>query len=215
MNAIYDAVKTIVIYLILVAIVMNLLGTSSYKKYVAMFTGMLLIYIVITPVMKLFNLTDSMDYHIEENYFKVEAKDMNAKIFNVDEEQKSYIIEEYRVKLEQQIEEKLNKRDLTLKRCDLVVDEDMSSTGFGTVLGIDIFAKELKEENMKDKKTNTIIEEISIEEIKIGKNKEEEQESNSGVPKTDSVLEIEIKKELAQFYNLDTNLVHVDIDYRE
>lgn len=210
MDILYDSVKTIVIYLILVAIVMNLLGTSSYKKYVAMFTGMLLIYIVITPVMKLFNLTDSMDYHFEENYFKVEAKDMNTHIFNADDEQSSYIIDEYRVKLEHQIEEVLNRRDLTLKECELKLDEDMSSKTFGCVLGIYILGKKIQKENQVNDKN--IIEEISIDKIKIEK---DENQVKQEISKTDSVEEIEIKQELARFYNLDSKLIHVDIDYRE
>lgn len=209
MDILYDMVKTIVIYLILVAIVMNLLGTSSYKKYVAMFTGMLLIYIVITPLMELFNLTDTMDYHIEENYFKVEAKDMNAQIFNADDEQKSYIINEYKVKLEHQIGEVLNRRNLTLNKCELTLEENMSSESFGSVLGINILAKEFDEASSEDK--DKIIEEISIDKIRIGT----EEEANLEIPKTDSVLEIEIKKELSRFYNLDSDLVHVEIDYRE
>lgn len=210
MDILYDSVKTIVIYLILVAIVMNLLGTSSYKKYVAMFTGMLLIYIVITPVMKLFNLTDSMDYHFEENYFKVEAKDMDPQIFNVDDEQSSYIIGKYRVKLEQQIEEVLNRRDLTLKECELKLDEDMSSETYGGVLSINIQGKVSQNENQSTDKN--IIEEISIEKIII---EEDVSLVNQEIPKTDSVEEIEIKQELARFYNLDSKQIHVDIDYRK
>lgn len=210
MNAIYDGVKTIVVYLILVAIVMNLLGTSSYKKYVSVFTGMLLIFMIITPLMKLFHLTDSMDYHLKENNFKVEAKDMNSKIFDADEEQKSYITREYLIKLNEQLETNLNEKNLTLKKCNFTIDEDMTSENFGKVLAIDLLAKEEKNDEKGEK--DSMIKEIIIEDIRINEN-DTKKERNTSI--TDSVQEIEIKKELAKFYNIDPESVHVDIDDRE
>ena len=217
MDVIYDGVKTIVVFLILVAIVMNLLGTSSYKKYVSIFTGMLLVSIVITPLMKLFNLTDSMDYThyvsiaLKINNFKIEAKDMNEKIFDADEKQKSYITQEYTIKLKEQLEKNLNEKNLTLKKCDFTIDEDMASEKFGKVIAVDIVANEFTaNDDNEDKKK--IMKDIIIEDIRIG---EEEPKSSRENSKISSVQEIELSKEIAEFYNIDSELVHVDIGIKE
>lgn len=212
MDVIYDGVKTIVVFLILVAIVMNLLGTSSYKKYVSVFTGMLLVSIVITPLMKLFNLTDSMDYHLEKNNFTIEAKDMNEKIFDADEKQKSYITKEYTIKLKEQLEKNLNEKNLTLKKCDFTIDEDMASEKFGKVIAIDIVANEFATDDDKEDKKNSSLKDIIIEDIRIG---EEEPKSHRKNSKISSVQEIELSKEIAEFYNIDSELVHVDIGIKE
>lgn len=212
MDVIYDGVKTIVVFLILVAIVMNLLGTSSYKKYVSVFTGMLLVSIVITPLMKLFNLTDSMDYHLEKNNLTIEAKDMNEKIFDADEKQKSYITKEYTIKLKEQLEKNLNEKNLTLKKCDFTIDEDMASEKFGKVIAIDIVANEFATDDDKEDKKNSSLKDIIIEDIRIG---EEEPKSHRKNSKISSVQEIELSKEIAEFYNIDSELVHVDIGIKE
>lgn len=212
MDVIYDGVKTIVVFLILVAIVMNLLGTSSYKKYVSIFTGMLLVSIVITPLMKLFNLTDSMDYHLKINNFKIEAKDMNEKIFDADEKQKSYITQEYTIKLKEQLEKNLNEKNLTLKKCDFTIDEDMASEKFGKVIAVDIVANEFTANDDNEDKKNKIMKDIIIEDIRIG---EEEPKSSRENSKISSVQEIELSKEIAEFYNIDSELVHVDIGIKE
>ena len=49
MGEIYDWVRNTVIYLILNTIIMNLLGNSSYKKYVSIVSGMILLVIVVSP----------------------------------------------------------------------------------------------------------------------------------------------------------------------
>lgn len=62
----YEWMKNLVFYFVLASMIMNVIPDSKYQKYIRFFLGMLLIVIVITPILELFNLADTMD----ENYYK-------------------------------------------------------------------------------------------------------------------------------------------------
>lgn len=211
MSMVYDMIKTIVIYLILVAVVMNILGTSSYKKYVAMFTGMLLIYIAITPIMKLFHMTDEMDYHFEENFLKVEARGISETLQAAEEEQKSFIFNEYKGKLMIQIEDILKENNLYLTDHEIVLEEDESKESFGKIVKLYLQAEYSRIENEKGT-SRLIADEIRIDKVDIEQVKDKD-DLDSSIPQTDSILEITVKNELASFYNLNKSDITIDIEY--
>ena len=50
MESVYETIKSIAAYLILVTVLINLVNGSSYKKYVQLVSGMILILIVLLPL---------------------------------------------------------------------------------------------------------------------------------------------------------------------
>lgn len=60
----YEWIRNIAFYMILVMVVIQILPDSSYKKYVRFFTGLVLILLMATPVLKIFG----MDTSISELY---------------------------------------------------------------------------------------------------------------------------------------------------
>ena len=75
MGEIYDWVRNTVIYLILNTIIMNLLGNSSYKKYVSIVSGMILLLIVVSPFFKLLKMDGILDYYLNSNFYRTDMKD--------------------------------------------------------------------------------------------------------------------------------------------
>lgn len=116
MDQIYSLVRNIVVYLILVTIVMNLVGKSSYRKYISIFTGMVLILIVAKPIVSLFNLSDTFNYYFNNNLFMVEAKDYNDELIAADDKGKQAILAEYQNIVKDQIEMVLNRYNLYTSR---------------------------------------------------------------------------------------------------
>lgn len=60
---IYDWMKNLVFYFIIVSMIMNVLPDSKYQKYIRFFLGMVLIVLVINPVLKVFHLDKTLDEH--------------------------------------------------------------------------------------------------------------------------------------------------------
>ena len=60
-EVLYDWVRNLVFYQILISIVMNLIPQNVYVKYIRFFLGMLFIIIAMQPVLKAFRLAERMD----------------------------------------------------------------------------------------------------------------------------------------------------------
>ena len=60
MNIVYEWIRTIAVYLILVTVLLTLVNGKTYKKYVELVCGMVLILIVVSPITKLLSLDGKM-----------------------------------------------------------------------------------------------------------------------------------------------------------
>ncbi len=91
MNEIYSWVKDIIIFLVLSTIINNLLGKSTFKKYINLITGIILVILVISPLFKLFKLERSLDYFMSTNFFIAESENINSILLDSEKEQKNRI----------------------------------------------------------------------------------------------------------------------------
>ena len=80
MAEIYAWIRNIVIYLILNTIIMNLLGSSSYKKYVSIISGMILLLIVVSPFLKLLDMDGILDYYLNSNIYQSDVSDFQSEL---------------------------------------------------------------------------------------------------------------------------------------
>lgn len=60
MELIYEWMRNLVFYSLLVSVVMNVMPDSEYQKYIRFFLGMLLIIVVITPVLQILGLDETL-----------------------------------------------------------------------------------------------------------------------------------------------------------
>ena len=205
MSEMYTWVKNIIIFLILTTIISNLLGKSTYKKYIELITGIILLILVITPFFKLFNLTDSLDYYFNANYLLSEAKDISHEIINAEVGQVETIIKQYQDSIDEQVETVLMKEKLYINEIEITIDEDSSSNTFGQIKGLDIIAGYVK--NNSEVETEKV-EKIQISKIKIG---EKEKADDRGEEDFLSPTEINAKKMLSDFYNMNTDNINISI----
>lgn len=68
-DAVYHWLEQLACYLVLVTAVIHTLPDSGYKKYVRFFTGLILILLLASPVLKLFQVdADEWRFHLDEEY---------------------------------------------------------------------------------------------------------------------------------------------------
>lgn len=204
MEEIYSWIKNILIFMIINTIIMNLLGNKSYKKYVSIVSGMVLVLIVISPVMKLMKLEGNLDYYLQANEFAIETSDFKNDLNRMEEEQRDAIFAEYKEKIRLQVEELLSEDKVSVKSIKIVLDQDPSSTSFGEIKGMVIEASTAGDKDVKDENSLSI-EEVEIAGIIIGKTTEN---ADSTVP---SPMEINIKKRIADFYNIEQGNINISI----
>lgn len=55
----YEWIRNIAFYMVLATAVIQILPDNAYKKYIRFFTGMILIMLLMTPVLKIFGMEES------------------------------------------------------------------------------------------------------------------------------------------------------------
>lgn len=208
MNEIYGWVKNIVIFLVLTTIINNLLGKSTYKKYVDLVTGIILVIMVIFPLLKLFQLEKTMDYYFTTNFLMAEAHDINSWLMGAEEEQRKVIFREYKEYIEKQVHNLLEEQNLDIIRIETVIDEDENSTTFGKIKNVTVIARYDKSERDKSGKDNPVkIDKVEIDDIKIDTQKE----ADAGETHILTPDEINIKNLLSDFYNMNSDNINISI----
>jgi stage III sporulation protein AF len=200
MEEIYSWIKNIVIYMIINTIIMNLLGNKSYKKYVSIVSGMILVLIVISPVIKLMDLDENLDYFLQSNDFAIETSDFKNDLYQMEVEQSNAIFSEYQDKIQTQVKEMLLEDMVYLKSFNIIIDKDTKSNTFGEIKSMDIEA-DLEDDSGGSQR----IGKIDIERISIG---EEAKKAENTMP---SPMEINIKNKLSDFYNIEQGNINISI----
>ncbi len=196
MGVLYEWIRNIVIYMILNTIVMNLLGNSSYKKYVSIVSGMILVLIVVSPFIKYLKVEDKLNYYLDFNEFAVETADFENSLRTMEEEQLDILLQEYSAKVKSQVETMLQEEGLKLTDFKLIFDLDVSSLNYGGIRGMVIKAQYGSEEEKDTKR-------IHIEDIEIARPKP--------LREAPSPMEISIKNKLMDFYNTPANNINISI----
>lgn len=113
-------VKGVVFYLILLTVVSHLLPGHRYDKYIRLFTGMLLIVIVIRPVTHLF----SWDVLFDSHYFSAVKEEIGNEIDEefmeeLEDVQTEQLCQEYKKQTREVIEAEAEKLGLYVTECDV------------------------------------------------------------------------------------------------
>lgn len=205
MGEIYGWVKNIIIFLVLTTIISNLIGRSSYKKYINLITGIILVLLVISPLLKLFQLDDTLDYFFSTNFFLAEADDINSRLVDMEEGQMSTIFKEYKDEIGAQVSNLLEGQDLFLVSINIVVDEVEKSETFGNIKSMDMIASYIRQDADE---TSSEIDKININKIEIVDKKESVEEIDSEYL---SPGEIIVKNLLSDFYNMNPDNINISI----
>lgn len=193
MNIIIVWVKQIVIFGILSNVVIRLLPKDSYIKYVKLFTGLILIIITISPITNILNVdTLIYDFYSYSNSLQSQ-NDMKYQLMYAQESSYEQIIEPYRVEVITQIEAIVMKNNLYPVSTDVKFDTQDGSDTFGQITSISVSVS--KKYKSEDK--------VSVDKIKI--------DSTNHIDKDRSINEINIKNEIADFYNVELNNINISM----
>ena len=100
---IYQWVKTLAVFYIVFSAVLHLVPDTKYERYIRSFLGLLLIYILITPV---FSLLGNGEKMIEDFRLNYQEELISLETANAENLQELYLQENYSRELEKEISEK-------------------------------------------------------------------------------------------------------------
>ena len=203
MGEIYEWVRNIVIYLILNTIIMNLLGSSSYKKYISIVSGMILLLIVVSPFLKLLNMDGILDYYLNSNIYQSDVSGFQKELSLMEDKQKDVVFAGFKDRIKEQVSDVLQDGGLYLYDVEVVFNQNTESSSFGEIESMKISAGYLEDEAIPAHK-------INIEKIMISSNTEDTEDEQSE-QKLPSPEEIHIKNRLSDFYNMKQDNINISI----
>lgn len=85
LDKIYEWIQNVSVYLIMVTAVMHIIPGKDYRKYVRFFSGLILILLIFSPVMKLTGLKEEFEDLYRSKEYEMERKEIEqaAEIYGV------------------------------------------------------------------------------------------------------------------------------------
>ncbi len=204
MHEIYEWVRNIVIFLILNTIIMNLLGNSSYKKYVSIVSGMILLLIVVSPFLKLLKMDDILDYYLNTNIFQSDMSNFQSELRIMEDKQKDVVFAGFKDVIREQVVDILEEDGLYLYDMDVLINQNAESDNFGEIEALEIKAGYKEDEGIP-------VHNIRIDKITISKNIKENTDAKTVVQDILFPNEVEIKKRLSDFYKMKQDNINISI----
>ena len=75
----YEWVRGIAYYMVLVTVVMQMTAAESYRKYIRLFTGIILVLMILAPVMRIFGINGEEIWMQEKGYEEL-AQNIEKKV---------------------------------------------------------------------------------------------------------------------------------------
>ena len=96
MEGVFTWVKNIACFTILTTVIIHILPSNKYEKYLKLYLGLLLILLMISPFAKLFHLDKVMEEFFQKENLKMEMGDIDkvgVSVFesNIDSEKENFI----------------------------------------------------------------------------------------------------------------------------
>lgn len=187
MSGVYEWVRNIVFFYILIAVVMNVLPSNQYKKYIQFFTGLVMVLVIASPVLRWFQLDRPFEEFFKIADIKGEWNSMQQIEAGFDglytqEWQKGYELE-----LEKQIEAIVLVHGLYPKGVTVLLEK--SAKGGFVIQGVEILASRKEGEGKQ-----IIVEQINPKDKRV-----------------DSVEELNIKSDLEEVYNISASNINIEI----
>ena len=187
MEIVLSIVKKVVVFCLVSFVILELSPKEEYRKYLNLFTGMVLILLLISPIYQLFTGKVPINDELQKYYLKNELKDMNSYFGEYDKMRVDTITSEYREQIEQHIGDIARQNQMAVEEVYVTLNTDVESEEFLQVTAVSLkVSKKYRDESLK------------IREIVM-----EQQDS------AESLSEIEIKKTISQFYNLETDNINI------
>jgi stage III sporulation protein AF len=183
---------------------MNLLGNNSYKKYISIVSGMILLLIVVSPFLKLLKLDGIMDYYLNSNIYQADVDDFQKELRVMEKKQKNEVLLDFKNRISKQIADILAEDGIYLYDVEVAMNQDVESNNFGEIDSMEIKAGYLEDEGVTT--ANISVDKIIISTTNSDNINEENRTANLPSPQ-----EIYIKNRLSDFYNIEQDNINISI----
>ena len=138
MEAVFQWVKSLAYYLILVSLLSNLIPNGKYDRYIRLFTGAVFILLVIRPLSGGLGLEEKMAYAYEKIRLKQDTSEFESRLWGMEKERTQQVIIQYEAAVAQDIKRMAFDAGLVCKEARAVIESDPENEKFGQVKGLSL-----------------------------------------------------------------------------
>ena len=145
MEAVFQWVKSLAYYLILVSLLSNLIPNGKYDRYIRLFTGAVFILLVIRPLSGGLGLEEKMAYAYEKIRLKQDTSEFEFRLWGMEKERTQQVIIQYEAAVAQDIKRMAFDAGLVCKEARAVIESDPENEKFGQVKGLSLVLERVQE----------------------------------------------------------------------
>lgn len=138
MQGLTEWVKNITYYLIFMAVAVNLLPNKKYEKYFRLFSGMVLILLVLKPFTGGLRLDDKLAYAFESISFQNEAANLKTQLSQMERKRLKSMIAQYEETVENDLKTMVKSSGFVCEKANAVIDGNEADGSFGRVTKISL-----------------------------------------------------------------------------
>lgn len=210
MEGIFQWVKGLVYYLIMISLITNLVPNGKYDRYIRLFSGAVFILLVIRPLSGGLNLEGKLAYAYERIRFQQDTGELEKKIWGMEEERTKEILSRYEEAAAREVRNMAAAEGLRCQEVEAVIEGDPEKENFGQLTGLTVVLErdgwkegsvsERGEENPGEGETG--VQQVEPVEIQVGR------EERLKRQKEQEAL-YEFQRRLAAYYGLEENGIRI------
>lgn len=133
MEAVYEWIRNITGYILFMTVLDNLLPGKKYGKYLKLFSGMVLILLIIQPLTGSIRLEDKIARYYEAFVFQYETDDLRQEILGMEDTRMNQIIAAYEAAVAEDVRQMAEEEGFGVVSCQVTIESDSEAADFGTV----------------------------------------------------------------------------------
>lgn len=213
----------ILYFLILVMVLRSILPSKAYQDYLKLFTGLVLILIVMQPVTRGLGLEELIDLGFEKFSFQAESQELRQQVLGIERERRAQVIGIYEQEVEDHVAAMAEEQGISVAQTKAVIGDEPEQENYGKIISIKIMLAQNPEGENKVQPVSEVSE-IQVQSIQVDSARKTDgqlqSEDDAGAGKEPEKQEMkteqEIRPEIAEFqrkvvqyYGLESDAVEV------
>lgn len=138
MGAVSEWAGSILSFLILITVIRGILPSKKYEPYLRLFSGLMLILLVLQPVTGGLGLEKQIDRAFEAFAFQMDHEELNTRVLGIEKERQEQILKIYENDVAGHVTAMAGEQGLQAESAQVEINGDPESTGYGKVVSVKV-----------------------------------------------------------------------------
>ncbi len=218
MKEVLNWAGNILFFLVFLTVLENLLPNQKYGRYIRLFTGLVLILLIVQPVARGLNLEERLASSFEAITFQQQADDLSREIMGIEQQRLQQIMGSYEEAVESDLNAMAEEMGYVSKGAHVVIEKNVDSQAYGSVVRIEMEVMERREGKEEQDDAVQAVNPVELVTIKVTEEETAEGISKETREETKSLSELsqegtlnQLKRKVETYYGLETGEVEIKV----